>query len=169
MHRVNRKRVVNKLQSLYFKGRLFINGKVGLPAQTRQEIGIFKAVFDGVARNAVNKGKGIKIFEWGSGFSTLYYASYLREKGTRFEWHSIDNNRLWHERVKTSVRNACLDSNVTLHLLEFEPFWEKSEWGPVPPPCGVFAPKTDNEKDYVRFPKKLNKEFDLSIIGNLPK
>ena len=161
---VIRKRVLNILQNLYFKGRLFVNDKMRLPAQTRQEIGIFKAVFDGVARSGFNEEEGIKIFEWGSGFSTLYYASYLEKKGIRFEWHSIDNNRLWHERVMACVRNACLDSKVTLHLMEFEPFWEKAGWGPVPPPCGVFVPKTENEKDYVQFPKKLNKKFNLSII-----
>ena len=164
MRSVNRKKIANKLHSLYFNGRLFVNGKMGLPAQTRQELGIFKAVFDGVARDAVNEGKGIKIFEWGSGFSTLYYASYLRKKGTRFEWDSIDNNRLWYEKVKAKVQIASLDHNVALHLREFKPFWEKPEWGPVPPPCGVFSPKTETERAYVRFPKKLKENFDLIII-----
>jgi len=34
----------------------------------------------------------------------------------------------------------------------------------VPPPCGLFAPKTKNEKAYVRLPKDLNQEFHLIII-----
>ena len=159
MQRMTSKRIVNKLQSLYFNGRLIINGKVGLPAQTSKEIRMFKAIFD----NYMDK-KEIRIFEWGSGFSTIYYAEYLRKKGAAFKWRSIDNNRTWHEKIKTKVREKNLQSNVALHLLEFVPFWEKPEWGKLPPPCGVFSPKTKNEKDYVRFPVHLNEDFDIIII-----
>lgn len=164
MRKMSGKKIENKLHSLFFSMRLFVNGKMGLPAQTRQEIGIFKAVFGGIARDAVKEGKRINIFEWGSGFSTLYYASYLRKRRIRFKWDSIDNNRLWYEKIKTEVQSAYLDSIIDLHLCEFKPFWEKPNWGPVPPPCGAFSPKTENEKDYVRFPEKLKEFFDVVII-----
>ena len=159
-------RVINKLQTLYFRSRLYVNGKSGLPAQTRQEIRIFKKVFDNFYDNVVDNDKRMGIFEWGSGFSTIYYAEYLRKKGVEFDWHSIDNNRTWYEKIKTKVRDKNLQSNVALHLLEFVPFWEKPKWnwGKLPPPCGVFSPKTENEKDYVRFPAHLNQDFHIIII-----
>ena len=67
---------------------MLIKSVLGLPAQTSEEIRIFKTMFD----NYMDK-KEIKIFEWGSGFSTIYYSEYLRKKGAAFEWHSIDNNK----------------------------------------------------------------------------
>jgi len=57
------KRVLGKLQSLYFNGRLFVNSRLGLPAQTREEMGIFKTVLDSVARNGGGRGSCMNIFE----------------------------------------------------------------------------------------------------------
>ena len=114
------KEVVGKFQSLYFKAKMFVNNKLGLPAQTKKEIQIFKAILDNY------KGEKIKIFEWGSGYSTIYYAEYLRKKGAEFEWHSIDNNKAWHEDVKSKVERKRPQPSVHLYLKEFPPFWVKS-------------------------------------------
>ena len=45
-------------------------------------------------------------------------------------------------------------------------FWEKAgwEWKKIPPPCGIFGPKSENEKAYIDFPKELNGKFDIIII-----
>jgi len=152
-------RAEQKLQSLYFKGKLLINSILGLPAQTSEEIRIFKTVFD----NYIDK-KEIKIFEWGSGFSTIYYSEYFRQNGASFEWYTIDNNKAWHEKVKSKVRKNDLQPYVQLYLKEFIPFWEKPGWRNTPPSCGVFSPKSENEKDYVRLPVHLNQKFDIIII-----
>jgi hypothetical protein len=48
--------------------------------------------------------------------------------------------------------------------MEFRPFWEKPGWGPVPPPCSQFAPCSDNEKNYVDYPRRLGKKFDVIIV-----
>ncbi len=141
-----------------FSANMFINKKSGLPAQTKKEIQIFKAILDN------NLNKKVKIFEWGSGYSTIYYSQYLEKKGTEFEWHSIDNNKAWHEEVKSKVERKGLQPYVRLYLKEFLPFWEKSRWGPIPPPCGIFGPKSENEKAYVNFPRLLNVRFDIVII-----
>lgn len=147
------------LQSVYFRGRLLVNGILGLPAQTKREIQIFKAIFDNFINN-----KKIKIFEWGSGFSSIYYAEYLRKKGAEFEWHSIDNDESWYEKVKSKVKKKGFFPYVQLHLKEFLPFWEKPGWGPIPPACGLFGPKSENEEDYINFPKLLNDRFNIVII-----
>lgn len=150
---------ISKFQSLYFKSKMAINSAFGMPAQTRKEIQIFKTIFDNVIDN-----KKIKIFEWGSGLSSIYYANYLIKNGAEFEWHSIDNNKLWHEKVKSNLKSKNLQQYVHLYLKEFLPFWEKPGWGDTPPPCSKFCPKSDNEKAYTEFPKLLNSKFDIVII-----
>ncbi len=152
-------RGIGKLQSLYFNGKLFVNGKVGLPAQTGKEIRLFKAIFD----NFMDRER-INIFEWGSGLSTIYYAEYLKRNSMEFRWHSIDNNKTWHDIVTTKVKDHQLQEYVQLYLKEFRPFWEKPDWGKVPPECGVFSPKSENEKAYIDFPRLLDDHFDIVII-----
>ena len=137
-----------------------IRGILGLPAQTRKEIQIFKAIFENFAN------KNIRIFEWGSGFSSIYYSAYLQKRNSEFQWHSIDNNRIWHEKVRSELSKRGLQQHVQLYLKEFLPFWEKPGWGweNIPPPCGVFSPKSENEKAYINFPKASDKKFDIIII-----
>jgi predicted O-methyltransferase YrrM len=147
-----------KAQAVYFYTRLYVHGLLGLPAQTCKERKLFKAIFDQFA------GKKIKMFEWGSGFSTIYYAKYLKDRGISFEWHTIDNNRSWHEKIATMVKNKGLGDSVSLYVKEFLPFWQKPDWKIIPPPKGVFAPKGQNEIDYVNYPKTLNTKFDIIMI-----
>ena len=110
--------------------------------------------------------KKVKIFEWGSGLSSIYFSAYLRERKIDFQWHSIDNNKLWHDKIKAKIIQRGLHGCVQLYLKEFLPFWEKAgwEWKKIPPPCGIFGPKSENEKAYIDFPKELNGKFDIIII-----
>lgn len=151
-------RILRKLQAIYFGLKLSCYGLLGLPAQTRTDRRLFKKILDHF------KGPKIRVFEWGSGFSSIYYSEYLRKKGIPFEWHSIDNNRVWHEKIRQMVKDKRLDSHITLYLSEFPPFWEKPEWGKLPPGSGAFAPKSEGEEAYIDFPKRLNKKFDLILI-----
>jgi len=157
LSRINR--IGQKLQFLYFKGKLLINSILGLPAQTRKEIQIFKTIFDNFIDN-----KRIRIFEWGTGFSTIYYSEYLRKKGAEFEWHTIDNNKAWHEKVKSKVKKKGLQPYVQMYLKEFLPFWEKPGWVGIPAACGVFGPKSEREKAYIDFPLLLDDKFDIVIV-----
>ncbi len=154
------KKVISRCQSIYFQGALYVKGKRGLPAQTKEDIELFKNIFENFTD------KEIRIFEWGSGMSTIYYAEYLRRKNMKFQWHSIDNNKTWHEIVKGKVNTKGLQSNVQLHLREFLPFWEKPQWNwkSLPPPRDVFSPESENEKEYVNFPRVLDEKFDIIIV-----
>ena len=87
--------LVEKVQSACFKINMRLKGIFGLPAQTRKDIAIFKTLFDLFS----NDGR-VNIFEWGSGFSTMYYADYLRRTNGDFQWHSIEL--------------ACNDSTVSV-------------------------------------------------------
>jgi len=152
--------MIKKFQSVYFKVSMCVRGVLGLPAQTRKDIQIFKGIFEDFS------GKKINIFEWGSGFSSIYFSEYLRKRNVEFQWHSIDNNKTWHEKVLLMLKKRGLNAYVQLYLKEFLSFWEKPEWRwkNIPPPCGMFRPKSESERSYVSFPKSLNKKFDVIII-----
>jgi hypothetical protein len=150
---------MRKLQSLFFKGRMLIYGIWGLPAQTRKEIKIFKRVLD----NVRNGGK-IKIFEWGSGFSTIYYANYLQGKNLDFEWHIIDNNKVWHEKVKALVKKEKSGSVYLAVSPRIRVSLRKPDCGPIPPAYKVFSPKSESEMAYINFPRQLNSRFNVVII-----
>jgi predicted O-methyltransferase YrrM len=159
MGKLNNQKIITTLQGRYFGLKMRLYSLLKLPAQTKKERQIFEALFD-----LSPKSRRLKVFEWGSGLSTLYYAQYLRRRGVDFEWHSIDNNRSWHKKVQQFVDEVKLQSHVVLHFVEFAPFWEKSGWGPVPPPCGRFAPSSENERQYVDYPRRLGDKFDVVIV-----
>jgi len=150
--------VIRKLQAACFYFRLFIHRLLGLPAQTPEEIAILKKLF------AAYNGKSLKVFEWGSGLSTVYYSKYLRAQNADFTWDAVDNHKGWYEQLSKVIFNLGLSDRVKLYLKEFLPFWQKAGWGQVPPPCGKFAPQSQNEKDYINMPKILGKKFDVLII-----
>lgn len=147
------------IQGRYLNLKLQVYRRQGLPAQTPQERELFKTIFNTVARNG-----RLKVFEWGCGLSTTYYAGFLEQKGIDFEWHALDNNRAWHEKVRRLVASSAVKDRVTFYLHEFAPFWEKPGWGTIPPPCGVFAPKTDPEVAYSELPIRLGGAFDVIIV-----
>lgn len=153
------KRIMGKFQSYYFNARLSLHGFLNIPVQTGKERQIFKAIF-----NQTDREKVLKIFEWGSGFSTVYYGKYLSKLGVKFEWHSIDNNREWHEKVQILIKEKKLDSNIKLYLKEFLPFWEKPGWNMVPPPCAVYSPKSEEELGYINLPKQFDDKFNIIIV-----
>ncbi|MDP2652739.1 MAG: class I SAM-dependent methyltransferase [Candidatus Omnitrophota bacterium] len=137
-----------------------LHGLLQMPAMTRQEIEIYKS-----ALLAVKDRQPLNIFEYGSGFSTIYFASFLKREGVRFHMDSIDNHRGWHEKVKDLVRHRGLDEHVTLHLKEFSPFWEKEGWSwDSAPACGRFAPQSEEEHKYIHWPLLLNKSYHIIIV-----
>lgn len=152
-------KIIGILQGWYFSAKLYAYGRRGLPAQTPRERQLFETLFGLMAVNG-----RLRVFEWGCGLSTTYYAGFLADRGIDFEWHALDNNRAWHEKVGQLVASRGLGNRVTLYLQEFAPFWEKPDWGAVPPLCGAFAPKSESEKAYVELPVRLGRAFDVLIV-----
>ena len=64
----------------------------GLPAQSRGDLSIFKDILIKVP------GQKLRVFEWGSGASTIYYSEFLRTKGHQFDWYAADNSEVWRQR-----------------------------------------------------------------------
>jgi len=130
-----------------------------LPAQTSIDRKVFKKVFQQYAR------KNLRVFEWGTGMSTIYYTRYLVSIGFDFEWHSIDNSREWKEKVAQLVERYGLSKRVHLHLSEFPAFWELPGWSWEERniPQEVCSPEAT---EYVEYPRRVvgPKGFDVVIV-----
>jgi|CXWL01.1.fsa_nt_gi predicted O-methyltransferase YrrM len=131
-----------------------------LPAMTKKEIAIYKKTL-----LSLYDGKLLNIFEYGSGFSTVYFAKFLRKNNINFHIDAVDNHEGWYGRVKSLVERAGLQDQVTVHLHPFQPFWEKEGWDwHVSPPLGKFAPATNEEFNYVQKPLALGKKFNFILV-----
>lgn len=141
---------------------LWAHGKLGLPAMTRAERALFKRV---LGRVASRNGGHIRVFEYGSGYSTTYYGRWMADQGIDFHLDSVDNHPGWHERIARRVERLGLGDRIGLHMREFDPFWLKPgwEWGPDPE-RGRFAPATDAEREYVDLPLALGGDYDLIVV-----
>jgi len=137
----------------------YLREKLVLPAQTSIDRKVFKKVFQQYA------GKNLRVFEWGTGISTIYYSRYLVSIGTDFEWHSIDNSREWKEKVAQLVERYGLSKRVHLHLSEFPAFWELPGWSweEREIPREVCSPEAT---EYVEYPRQVavSKGFDVVIV-----
>jgi predicted O-methyltransferase YrrM len=143
-----------------FEMTMKVHGLLGWPAMTRKEMRILKQLFLSFPAD-----QPINIFEYGMGFSTIYFARFLQKSGRPFHMDSIDNNRFWNEKVTTMIRNAGLSKKVSLHLREFVPFWEKSGWDwKTEPRSGAFGPTQKAEQEYINLPQTLNKKYQIIFV-----
>jgi len=124
---------------------------------TYKVINILKFIFSSF------NGKKNKIFEWGSGNSTIYFAQFLKSINIDFEWHSVDNSKKWSEFVARRLKDD-LKRHVLLYTAEFLPYWEKPEWNRNNPACQGFGPNTEQEFKYINQAKSLNQLFDVIIV-----
>ena len=130
----------------------------GLPAQSHQDILLFKAALSHIGDDS------LRVFEWGSGASTIYYPSYLDSIGRRFDWHAVDNSQAWYFKCQNRIAKAQLDERVHLYYSEFPAFWEYSKYSidnPIPPKSDI---ESENVEKYVNFPKSLGLRFDLIVV-----
>ncbi len=145
----------------FFDKLMRLRGLLQLPAMTAKERRAYKALLQVLSKTQ----KPVRIFEYGSGFSTLYFAKYLKRCHIPFEFHSVDNNAFWHQKVKAMVKAAGLEGQVHLHLQVFEPFWNKPGWSFTQrPKPGEFAPSLPQENAYINGPQLAGGNFDLIVI-----
>lgn len=126
------------------------------PGMTSSEIEVVKKLLS-------NNDK-IRILEWGCGYSTIYFARYLKSLGIDFEWYGIDNSNTWYEKVLEQLRKKNSTDDVHLFLFDFLPFWQKPNWNWDNSDYRGFEPHEDNEIKYITFPKKTGMEYDLIIV-----
>ncbi len=150
---------LTQLKQIYEKFCSSVWKSLRLPSQTWRETRIIKDIFDHYSK------QDLRIFEWGSGFSTLYYAKYLKKKSCRFEWYALENSKFWYEKVSNWIQENHLGENIFLTLREFPAFWEKSGWDWSRRPMNGFEPSSQNEKNYIQFPQTLSsKPINIFIV-----
>ena len=130
----------------------------GLPAQSPGDLAIFKEILLNVSM------EDLRIFEWGSGSSTVYYSQFLKASGRKFNWYAADNSAEWCRRCQKKIDKAMLTEQVHLSCFEFPAFWEISGYTyerPIPPQHVLDDPLVAK---YVEAPKRVGEEFDVAII-----
>ncbi len=115
------------------------------PLMTGKERRLYKSLLFDLSHR-----QPLDIFEYGTGFSTLYFSRFLRSKGIRFHIHSVEHDKTWYLNIKRRIDRAHLAKDVTLHLSEFSP--------------GFSAPQTSPELDYIDMLRVLGMKFDLIVI-----
>ncbi len=85
--------------------------------------------------------------EWGSGYSTLYFPSFLNKNAL---WYSFEHNKEWSEKVREINKNP----NVTISYVKPNAYpWTDADND------GAYS----DLKDYIELPEKWG-EFDLILI-----
>ncbi len=88
--------------------------------------------------------------EWGTGYSTKYYPDILKEKGIKFIWDSIEYDVRWSD----AIANLDLSEGVTIYLFD-EPILRIDDRR---------ALRGFEMNDYVKFPLRLKRKYDLIFI-----
>jgi len=130
----------------------------GLPSQSPGDIAIFKSVLSSAG------GQSLRVLEWGSGASTIYYARFLVSIGREFEWHAIDNSRVWYERVQGKTLQNNLAGRVRVHCSEFPAFWELPGYSPDSPVPPDSYTSSASILRYVELPRELGANFDVVFV-----
>jgi len=83
-----------------------------VPYMTDEEIQAFKQVLDSLSQKG-----SVRVFEYGSGGSTVYFSNYLKNSGCDFVWFSLEHDVKWGTQVDGWLRSNQLH-NVHLLLTE---------------------------------------------------
>ena len=89
----------------------------------------------------------VHVLEWGSGGSTIYFPRFLRQEGIPFTWTSIEHDKEWQMAVSKEVAEM---PEVRVKL--FDAGGDNPRRRDVP------------MDEYVEYPRKLGKKFDLIIV-----
>ena len=89
--------------------------------------------------------KNINVLEWGAGGSTEYFTGFLKAHGIKYNWTSIEYNKVWAEKVLT-----LKIPDVSIVLFDVG--------------NNALRQKYTNMDDYVKYPTTLNKKFDFILI-----
>ncbi len=94
----------------------------------------------------------VRVLEWGSGESTLYFTSFLEKSRREYRWDSVESDSAWEEYTLGKSRELGL-SNVEVHLVNFHGVNPRQR------------PIADELRDaYVGMVDQVAPEFDVAII-----
>ena len=108
------------------------NGRyIMTPLMWQGEIDILKFLLKGCAKTQ----KKVRVLEWGSGGSTVYFPEFLRNIKIDHSWTSIEGNASWHKKVTKATTNY---DNIDIYRVPSE--------------------------QYVDFPLSLGGMYDIIIV-----
>ncbi len=92
----------------------------------------------------------VSVLEWGSGYSTKYFTDFLEKEGITYNWDSLEIDVRWY----IEVLKLGLSPNVRVHLFD-EEILRIDDRRCLP---------RFQMNEYVKFPSRLGKKFDLIFI-----
>lgn len=90
----------------------------------------------------------INCLEWGSGGSTVHFPKLLRDSNKKFNWLSLEYNRLWAIEVQQAVSEADLEG-VKVKLFDSGTTELRPEF---------------DFTDYINYPATLGQKFDFILV-----
>ncbi len=129
-----------------------------LPHQNLKEIEMFK---DLLQRSG---GEELRVFEWGAGTSTIFYAKFLWDQCRPFQWFAMDNSKYWSDQCRTDITEIGLSDQVTIDCCSFPAYWEYPGSSPGAPLVPDSAKNSAEVAEYVGKPAKLGGRFDVIFI-----
>lgn len=96
--------------------------------------------------------KVLEILEWGSGNGTIFFSSFLKEKGIDFHWTAIEHFLPWHEKVKQMLKDKGLDDRVEVLLKS--PTMQEDK----------LLQEKEDLSEYIHYPKRIGKNFDFILV-----
>jgi len=129
-----------------------------LPHQNLKEIQMFK---DLLQRSG---GEELRVFEWGAGTSTIFYAKFLRDQGRAFQWFAMDNSKYWSDQCRSDIDQIGLSDRVTINCCSFPAYWEYPGSSPGDPVVPYSAKNSAEVAEYVGKPEALGGRFDVIFI-----
>lgn len=64
-------------------------------------------------------GSGVRVLEYGSGFSTIFFPQYLEALRYNYGWYSVEHNTEWYKKIQATVSNYQL-TGVKIKLVDFQ-------------------------------------------------
>ena len=113
------------------------------PLLNKHEIRTLERTLSGYGK----EGRVVKVLEWGSGGSTVYFTRFMKERGIAYRWVSIEYNALWYSKVSEETKD---DPSVSIVLFDVG--------------NNSLRQRHIEMNEYVSYPSSLNEEFDLIFV-----
>ena len=93
------------------------------------------------------KNSKVRVLEWGSGGSTVYFTQFLKRQNIPYLWRSVEYNKGWYEKVQQELSG---DKNTRLALFDVGNRSLRQRNIPM--------------EEYIKYPSTLGEAFDLIIV-----
>ena len=94
----------------------------------------------------------LNVLEWGSGFSTIYFSKFLKQKEIPFKWVAIEHFLPWHKKVISMINENDLSNEVECVLIN-----------PTSEPDKNIQ-ETFNMDEYINYPLTLDIKFNIIVV-----